>query len=232
MAVAVPLLQQCAALSVPASGAGYRMPRLAIFALLALLLTGCEDAPKPPPPEPPPPPGTAAAAAAAAGSKVDLANWIVLGENTKYKPIKDLHLTYALRPIEGLSNPWLNNLSIDVVKPVPAKKDEPIAGTDMAAEVETPLTEETCATRYPIDRYQLVLISSGHSQPKAVMIGPAGEQCVLVRGDAIGTEQGRVRAILQYEVRITIEGQIEPKVLTIAPPISAGESQEEEEDSD
>lgn len=206
------------------------LPRVAVSLLAASLLAlgGCDSGggnkpPPPPPPAPPPP--------LESGPKIDLEQWTVLGENPKWKPIAKLFDSYTQRPIEALANPWLSNLTADI--PVPPEPEPELAvTTDEAATDEAAAdVEVTCATRYPIDRYSLGLIMTGLAQPKAMLVGAQGEQCIVVRGDAVGTEQGRVRAILQYEVRITIDGQTEPKILTIAPPISAA-PEDEEEDSD
>lgn len=206
------------------------LPRVAAALLAASLLAlgGCDSGggnkpPPPPPPAPPPP--------LESGPKIDPEQWTILGENPKWRPIAKLYDAYSQRPIEALANPWLSNLTADIPVP-PEPEPELVVATDEAA-TDAPAddVEVTCATRYTIDRYSLGLIMTGLAQPKAMLIGPQGEQCIVVRGDAVGTEQGRVRAILQYEVRITIDGQTEPKILTIAPPISAG-AEEEEEDSD
>lgn len=197
---------------------------LALLSLAACDSGGSNMPPPPPPPAPPPPPDM--------GPKIDPALWTVLGENPKWKPISKLYDAYDQRPMEALANPWLNNLTADIPIPPEPEPDPTLAATDEAATDEAEDEGEvTCATRHPIERYTLGLIMTGLAQPKAMLIGPAGEQCVVVRGDAVGKEQGRVRAILQYEVRITIDGQTEPKILTIAPPISAGSEDEESEDS-
>lgn len=202
--------------------AALRWTLLAALASLALACGG-ESAPKPPmAPRGPEP-------AAEAPAPAEDPNFIVLGENPKWKPIANLFKGYQGREIDGVANITLANTSLYIEKPViqQAAPEEPVIGTD---ETGAPDLPDTCATKGDLDAYKLIILLTGIPEPKAVFIGPDGNRCEVVRGDALGNRGGRVAAITQYKVIIDVPGEEKTIEKSLVPPLKGfGES---EEDSD
>lgn len=171
--------------------------------------------------------GGAAAAAETSGA------YIVLGENPKWKPIKPLFEAYKAREVEGLANWSLENLVAFIEKPVVQETVDPTAPGGATDENGDPALElpDTCGTKGPLERYSLFMIMTGVAQPKAVFADVSGNRCEVIRGDALGNEGGRVVAITQYKVILSLPGKEKPVTLSIAPPISVLDPLEQE-DSD
>jgi hypothetical protein len=66
-----------------------------------------------------------------------------------------------------------------------------------------------------------------------VFIGPDGNRCEVVRGDALGNRGARVAAITQYKVIIDVPGEEKTIERSLVPPLKGfGESDEESDDAD
>jgi len=76
-------------------------------------------------------------------------------------------------------------------------------------------------TRDPLAMYRLIILMTGISRPKAVVTDSKMNRIVLERGDPIGSEGGRVRAILQYKVLIGMPGKADPVEMSIEPPLAS-----------
>ncbi len=226
-------------------GAGAPSPRapLALTAVLAgLLLTACGGGEEPKRPPMPLPSSSIAVEAPAAGAED--ADWVTLGENPKWKPIALQFEAYTKREAAAISNPMLSNVTDFLVRPV---VETPQGGTDQAD--CDPATDPTCVKavakcdpktdpdceevpplqRDPVTRYQLIMLVTGLPVPKAVVIDAQGDQYDLVRGDALGSEGGRVTAILQYKMLVTVPGKAKPVEISIAPPLTRVEEKAEEQ---
>ncbi|MSQ82755.1 MAG: hypothetical protein EXR77_07545 [Myxococcales bacterium] len=217
------------------SGQGGRAPGWAqglIAALLALSVGACGgDPPKAEGKEAkkeaaaaPGAPGEAAPAAVAG-----MENYIVLGENKTWTPIKSLFDAYAIKEIDGVTDFSLNNLTFYIEKPVIQGKSCPPENPDcdkstIVDKGEPPELDDSCATKAPLERYGLIILMSGIPTPKAVLTDASGAQCEVVRGDGLGTEGGRVTAITQYKLIVNQPGKEKPIVLSIAPPISVDDA--------
>lgn len=203
--------------------------RLPLHLLLAfgLLAAACGSEPEKKPPAPakaaePAPGAPGAPGAPAPGTE----NYTVLGENAKWKPVQELFEAYAKREIDGLTNFALNNITTFIEKPIiqEGSVDDPaiVAGEPRKSPDDLP---DTCATKAPLDRYALVILMTGIAQPKAVLTDATGDRCEVIRGDALGNEGGRVTAITQYKLIVSMPGKEKPVALSIAPPISVLDEQ-------
>lgn len=200
----------------------------AVWAILFVFQAGCGgggeggEKPKMAPRGPEP-----AAAGPAPGAEDP--NFIVLGENPKWKPIRDLFRTYQKREIDGVANVTLNNTASFIEKPIiqQAAPEEGAIGTDEGG-VELP---DTCATKGELDSYKLIILLTGIPEPKAVFVGQDQNRCEVVRGDAIGNKGARVTAITQYKVIIAVPGEEKAVERSLVPPLEGfGESDEEASD--
>lgn len=203
-----------------------------------LVLAGCggDDKKKEGGPPPPPPPGAAAAGDPAAGGTPgegprEVGDFIVLGENKKWKPLQPLFEAYKQREPTALTNPMLSNVTDFVTRPLAAAKPDPeaaaatagAAGAGGCADLR-PGTPEYEATppleREPLGRYKLALLMTGRSDPMAMVLDPQDNQFPVRRGDRIGCEGGVVRDILQYKLFIQQPGQAKPVVWSNEPAIN------------
>lgn len=199
-----------------------------VLVAFAVTAVGCGGSPPKPEEKKPgaaPPPGAPGAPDPAAPPTEG--NYIVMGENAKWKPIATLYEAYHKAPVEGVTDFALKNLHTYIVKPVIQE-----TSVDDSGKVIDPKTKEeielddTCATKAPLERYQLIVLLSGIAQPKAVFTDAQSDRCEVIRGDGLGNEGGRVTAITQYKVIISMPGKEKPVVLSIAPPISVLDDQE------
>ncbi len=205
-----------------------RPAALLLAAALLMLLAGCGGEgggePKQMAPRGPEP------AAAGAASVVEDGNFIVLGENPKWKPVRELFRTYQQREINGVANITLNNIASFIEKPIiqqTAPEEGAAGGTDEQA-LDLP---DTCATKGDLDSYKLIILLTGIPEPKAVFLGTDQNRCEVVRGDAIGNKGARVAAITQYKVIIDVPGEEKSIERSLVPPLKGfGEADEEASD--
>ncbi|MBM4345381.1 MAG: hypothetical protein FJ100_18575 [Deltaproteobacteria bacterium] len=211
-------------------GSGRR--RLAVAAA-GLALAACGDDPpkhdeKKPAAAPAAPGAPGAPGGPAAGGVPGAENYIVLGENKNWKPLKPLFEAYQAREVAGLTDFSLANLVQFIEKPIPPSQtcppDKPDCDKSELVEKPTEIElDDTCATKAPLERYSLIILMSGIPTPKAVLTDGTGSQCEVIRGDGLGNEGGRVTAITQYKLIVNQPGKDKPVVLSIAPPISVDE---------
>ncbi len=189
--------------------------------LLAWTLTGCgEEAKKAAPAA-----AEAAVAAIVAGPDPVLERWEPLGENPRNVPLKELFKRYEAAKIEELANPMLANL-VDFV-PKPNENKDELGGQpnyelqdqgaaksalelSQAKDVDPRIAEA-------LQQYTLIILLTGIARPKAVLTDSKGERIEVERGDPLGREGGRVKAILQYELLIDVPGKSEPFKKNIKP---------------
>lgn len=207
---------------------------LAVALLLGLVLLGCEDErPKRRPSDGPP--------VEAAGPDPVLERWDLLGENPRFKPLGGLYERYAQAKIDDLANPMLPNLVLFTPRPIIEKKDDDeqnkgcgVPGRPACPKAEDDIVERPKDPRAkrPLADYSVILLMTGTSRPKAVVTDTVGGRFTLERGDPIGMEGGRVKAILQHKMLVGVPGKADPYVFNLEPPLSDlgqqdGEQQQE-----
>ncbi|MEY3011613.1 MAG: hypothetical protein RIT45_348 [Pseudomonadota bacterium] len=208
-----------------------RFPWLLVVALLAsVMLVGCDDdKPRRRPAEGPPPEPT--------GPDPVLEKWDLLGENPRYKPLSELYTRYAEAKVDDLANPMLPNLVLFTPRPIIEKRDEddPMnKGCGVPGKPACSIIEEEDdkpvdpRARRPLADYKVIMLMTGTARPKALVTDSLGGRFTLERGDPLGQEGGRVKAILQYKMLVGVPGQADPYVFSLEPPLSELASEGEE----
>ena len=170
--------------------------------------------PKGPPPAPKPEPDPV------------LENFELLGENPQWTPIKGLFKAYEKGRIEELANPMQSNLVTYVERPIIESKpveEEQASVATTAAPKPGEEAELDPRRKFPLNQFQLIILLTGTSRPKAVVLSPKDERYELSRGDPIGEEGGRVRAITQYAMLVAMPGQTKLKKVSLRPPLAGVE---------
>lgn len=203
-----------------ATSTGWSRLVLGVLAATTLLALGCEEERKRPPPADP-----AAAVAVPDGPDPVLERWDLVGENPKFVPLKQLFSEYERAKFEELANPMLSNLVDFAERPVieqrPAELAPGVAVSSGLDPDEQPEVVDDFRTKEPLDAYRLIILMTGISRPKAVVTDGKMNRIVLERGDPLGSEGGRVRAILQYKVLIGMPGKADPVEMSIEPPLAS-----------
>ena len=146
-----------------------------------------------------------------------------LGENPKWIPLREMFAGFKEQKIENLANPLLTN-HVVFVEPPPLpernkKKDEvPVSPLERGGFDRNKDKDKRAIA--PLKQYKLVMLLTGTANPKAVVIGPQGRRFVLRRNDPLGSEGGRVRAILQYEMLVSVPNEKRPRKVSIEPPLA------------
>lgn len=155
-------------------------------------------------------------------------DYIVLGENPKWTPLTGLFAEYTKLKIEAMENPMMAHLVDHLERPViDGERAAPVKFVATSVEIEEDRPEDhDPRTWMALDRYTLIILMTGIARPKAVVTTPNGTRYVLERGDPIGREGGRVKAILQYKMLVAVPKETEPRVVSIEPPLErlAGEA--------
>lgn len=163
-------------------------------------------------------------APAAAGTDPTAEGYITLGENPKWTPLRAMYDKYAAQKIDDLANPMLTNLVHFVDRPlIPEKRGVQLE--DGAALVkalkEGKLTENRDPlTASKLNEYKLLILMTGTSRPKAVLLSPDGLRHTVARGAALGSEGGRIKAILQYKMLVSVPGERKLRTISIEPPLA------------
>jgi type II secretory pathway component PulC len=71
--------------------------------------------------------------------------------------------------------------------------------------------------RRPLGDYRLVGVLTGLAEPRALVVDPDGQDYEVRPGDALGSEGGRVKAVLPDELVIEVPGRTDPVRFSIAP---------------
>ncbi len=193
---------------------------LALAATMTLTACGSDGGGnrRPPPRGAPPPPPPE--------KDLVLENWELLGENPRWVPIHDMFTRYEKAKIEELANPLQPNLVTFVPKPIIDRKPKVIddgRGQAIVTDADSEKTEidKTDPRRqWTLDRFQLIILMTGTANPIAVVVDPKDNRFELRRGDPIGNEGGRVRAITQYAMLVAIPGKTKPHVISLRPPLA------------
>ena len=192
------------------------------FALAALLLLGCGEEKRNRRP-----PAKGPVAAAAPGPDPVLERFDLLGENPQWVPIQGIFEAYNRAKIEELANPMQSNLVTFVEKPILERKprqegdSRPILPQPKSDEEQVDTEAENDPRRaFPLAQYKLIILMTGTARPKAVVISPSDERLELKRGDPLGKEGGRVRAVTQFSLLIAMPGKTVPVEISLRPPLT------------
>lgn len=172
-------------------------------------------------PRPPAPPAAAEAEAVTEDPTKD--DYETLGENPKWVPLKTMFDGYKAQKIENLANPLLTNHVVFIEPPpLPERKKEdtevPVSPLERGAHDRNKDKDKRAVA--PLESYKLVMLMTGTATPKAVVIGPQGRRFIMQRNDPLGAEGGRIRAILQYKMLVSMPNEKKPRVVSIEPPLA------------
>ena len=110
------------------------------------------------------------------------------------------------------SDPFRNNLTRFVELPeIPVSQPEAMEGDGEVAVVVTPLQ------RFPVEDFTLVMVMSGTSESKAVVVDPVGVPWVVARDTPFGNKNGVVQTITQYSIIIAEPNEEVPSEINIRP---------------
>lgn len=117
------------------------------------------------------------------------------GPNPKFSILRPYFKEFTKKPVDGKVNIFKNNLAaftpnVEIEEETKIESDEP----------RTPLEF------YNVDSYKLVLIMSGTSQAKALVIDPREKSYIVQVGTLIGNRMGKVVSISGTQVRIEEPG--------------------------
>ena len=213
------------------------------FSALVLLvaLPGCGGDPPKDAAKPPEKAGEKAAdkgAGAAEAAPPVMDGYIVLGENLRWRPIEKIFKNYTKNEVTAIANPTQPNLAIFVIPPPLERKEELLTGPGGEGVVEVKAcVGEDCPKIPPLlaeklDKYVLIILQTGASMPKAVVLDSHNKQHELKRGDRFGSEGGTVLAILQDKMLVSVPGKTKAVVLSIEPPITELESDDSADGDD
>lgn len=188
---------------------------LALIPLLSLLALGCgEDPPSKLPELPPHMRGNNQQQQATPVAMSS--DGTVAVPNERWDRIKVYFESYSGAVTSGRRDPYRNYLASYAQKP------------DLPAVVETELEpdqpEEVVEIRSPLEKYavedfELLMVMSGTSRPKAVVLDPLGVPWVIRPDTPLGNKGGLVQAITQYSIVVAEPGAEAPSEITIRPMI-------------
>jgi len=190
---------------------------IALSILVAFLL-GCEeDAGKPNlPPTDPRGINFGNDQAQAQGPSTSGDDGMVAVPSEKWDRIKMFFEAYAGATTTSRRDPYRNNLAAFAQKPDLPKlneDDEEEETIEQVVEALSPLE------KFPVEDFTLVMVMSGTSRPKAVVMDPIGIPWVVRPDTPLGNEGGLVQAITQYSIVVAEPGSDTPSEITIRPVI-------------
>lgn len=150
-------------------------------------------------------------------------DYTTLGENPKWVPLKTMFENYKKAKIENLANPLLTNHVVFIdPPPLPERKKEtadvPVSPLERGGFDRNEDKDKRQVAK--LEQYKLVMLMTGTAIPKAVVMGPQGRRFILKRNDPLGNEGGRIRAILQYKMLVSVPNEAKPREVSIEPPLA------------
>ena len=183
------------------------------LAVLAALVMGCEDDSFPnTPPEPPP---HARGGGSQAQPLTPIGNdGMVAVPSEKWDRIKSYFESYSGASTTNRRDPYRNYLASYAQKPdLPRVVEEEEVEETEPKEVLSPLE------KFPVEDFELLMVMSGTSRPKAVVLDPMGTPWVVRPDTPLGNKGGLVQAITQYSIVVSEPGSDLPAEITIRPVI-------------
>ncbi|GEM_PF-3150791 len=201
---------------------GKRSGLIGLAALVSLVATSCggDGGGNRPRPQIP---GAAQAAPEEATEDPTKDQFVTLGENPKWVPLRDMFEDFKKQKIENLANPLLTNHVVFVIPPpLPERKKKellvPVSPLERGGIHRNKDKDQRAIA--PLESYKLIMLMTGTTRPKAVVIDPYGNRHILKRGDPLGSEGGYIRAILQYKMLVSVPKERKPRSVSIEPPLS------------
>jgi Tfp pilus assembly protein PilP len=196
------------------------MTRILFVGFLALLFVGCgeDEAERPAYPEGPKKnPATllrekamAAKAAQSGGAGGDSSFVIIPSES--WDRISPFVEKFTGAADLQKSDPFRNNLTRFVELPeIPVTQPDTEVKEGEVEVVVTPLQ------RFPVEDFTLVMVMSGTSQSKAVVVDPVGVPWVVSRDTPFGNKNGVVQTITQYSIIVAEPNEEAPSEINIRP---------------
>ena len=192
------------------------MIRIFIIGFLALLFVGCGEDESARPAYPQGPKRNPATLAREAAMKAAMAGKgpsdMVIVPSETWDRIAPFVEKFTGAADLQKSDPFRNNLTRFVELPeIPVTQPEEVVAEGEVEVVLTPLQ------RFPVEDFTLVMVMSGTSESKAVVVDPVGVPWVVARDTPIGNKNGVVQTITQYSI-IVSEPNIEaPSEINIRP---------------
>ncbi len=171
-----------------------------------------------------PKPAAAAAAAAPAPEKRKNPSWDKVKKHFHGLP-NDPTAGFVKGTIGNLRDPFEPQLvkfvpKVTVAEDKPTKpEDKPGGMLDAPDPPPGPPVEKTEMERFRTQDYRVLMIRWGTSVNKAVVQDPEGNEFILTKDMKLGSNNGRVTEITQYEVRVQEDNREDPIVISIEPEI-------------
>ena len=134
----------------------------------------------------------------------------------KWDRIKMFFEAYAGATTTNRRDPYRNNLAGFAQKPDLPKLNEEEPEEETVEQVVESLSP---LEKFPVEDFTLVMVMSGTSRPKAVVMDPVGIPWVVRPDTPLGNEGGLVQAITQYSIVVAEPGSDTPSEITIRPMI-------------
>ena len=134
--------------------------------------------------------------------------------NEKWDRVKLFFEAYAGATTTSRRDPYRNNLASYAQKPDLPKvmeEEQDDQEIEQIVEVLSPLEQ------YAVEDFELVMIMSGTSRPKAVVMDPMGIPWVVRPDTPLGNKGGLIQAITQYSIVVAEPGSDLPSEITIRP---------------
>ena len=140
---------------------------------------------------------------------------LVAVPNEKWDRIKMFYEAYAGVTTTDRRDPYRNNIANFALKPdLPKVVDE-----TNETEEEIPMELLSPLEKFPVEDFALVMIMSGTSRPKAVIMDPTGTPWIVKPDTPLGNKGGLIQAITQYSIVVAEPGSEIPSEITIRPVI-------------
>ena len=134
--------------------------------------------------------------------------------NEKWDRVKMFFEAYAGATTTSRRDPYRNNLAGYAQKPDLPKV---IEEEQEEQEIEQVVEALSPLEQFAVEDFELVMVMSGTSRPKAVVMDPMGVPWVVRPDTPLGNKGGLIQAITQYSIVVAEPGSDLPSEITIRP---------------
>ena len=134
--------------------------------------------------------------------------------NERWDRVKMFFEAYAGATTTSRRDPYRNNLAGYAQKPDLPKV---IEEEQEEQEIEQVVEALSPLEQYAVEDFELVMVMSGTSRPKAVVMDPMGVPWVVRPDTPLGNKGGLIQAITQYSIVVAEPGSDLPSEITIRP---------------